>query len=261
MEGPEALSPDRIAAGLQTRIVGRRVFVYPTAASTNDLAWGFAGQSEMNGLCLFAEEQTAGRGRLGRRWISARGQSLLFSVLLIDYGGAAEALTLAVAVAVADTLRETTPVSVSIKWPNDILLNGKKACGILVEGRRAAGRPCFVIGIGLNVLQDAAFFERAGLDAASIRQETGTLVNRNKLAGKLLAALDQRLRQALSDPQTVITDWKRYNHQIGRRIDLRQGHQAYHGTCLGIDPLEGLIVQLDGGPIRFFTAAATSVIQ
>lgn len=260
MGKPETLSPDRIAKGPHARLVGHRVLVYPTAASTNDLAWSFSDRPDHSGLCVFAEEQTAGRGRQGRRWLSAKNQALLFSVLLLDCPAAAETLTLASAVAVADAIEEITSARLSIKWPNDVLLGGKKACGILTESRRLAGRPCFVIGIGLNVHQDRAFFESANLAATSLQLETGQTIDRNELAARLLNALDRRVEQTQTAPHLILTDWKRRNHQVGQRIGLCQGKQHFHGTCLGVDPAEGLIVQLDDGPIRLFAAAQTSIL-
>ena len=258
-----ALNPDQIRAGLKSPIIGRRVLVYQTAASTNDLAWSFVSQPDSHGVCVFAEQQTAGRGRLGRKWLSEKGRSLLFSVLLMECPAAAETLTLAAAVAVADCMSKLSTARVLIKWPNDVLLNDKKGCGILVESRRTQAATCYVIGIGINVSQNAGFFDRLELDqpATGLELETGKSVDRNELAARILAELDHRIQQAARDPQAVVTDWKHYNHQIGQRIALRQADKEYRGTCLDIDPLEGLIVQLDRGPIQLFTASQTTVIQ
>lgn len=258
----DPLRPDRIAVALPDRRVGRWVLVFQTLASTSDRAWNFAGKADSDGLCVFAEEQTAGRGRHGRQWLSANGQALLFSVLLNDCSSPAETLTLASAVAVADVLADTTGTRVGIKWPNDVLLNGKKVCGILVEKRTVEKRPCVVIGIGVNIRQDAAFFETAGLSgmATSVAMDTGHVPDRSELAGRLLTGLDDRLRQAQTDPRAILADWKRANHQVGSRIALRHANRTYRGTCLGVDPAEGLIVQLDNGPVRLFPAAQTSVI-
>ncbi len=258
----EPLNPDRIRQGLQTARVGRRLLVFEEVSSTNDVVWDSVGSPDADGLCVFAERQTAGRGRWGRIWHSTAGQSLLFSILLKGGELSADLLVLASAAAVAETLSALSVPSVQIKWPNDILIAGRKVCGILCESRIVRSQVWFVVGIGINVFQERRFFEqhRLGDSAVSLVLETNQPIERNGLAASLLNALDHWFSISRYAPQQVIEVWKRYNRQIGSQIRILENQREFCGTCLDIDPAEGLLVQLNHGPVRFFHAAGCTVI-
>ena len=150
---PNRLFSEEIAHKLATQVVGHRVETHWTTTSTNDLAKAEA-RRRREGTVIFAEEQTAGRGRFGHKWIAPRYSALLFSLAL--HGAlaepAAEALALAGAVAVAEALEETYKLPARIRWPNDVLIDGRKVSGVLVEnvGADEEGQ-WFVVGIGVNV--------------------------------------------------------------------------------------------------------------
>jgi BirA family biotin operon repressor/biotin-[acetyl-CoA-carboxylase] ligase len=256
------LSAERILKGSPVRQVGRRILILDSVSSTNDIAWGQAEQPDSDGLCVFAETQTAGRGRRGRTWQSGRGDSLLFSVLLRDRPLPADILTLASAVAVAESVAGQFPLHIQIKWPNDVLIEKKKICGILTESRNIRGRMCLVVGIGLNVNQSREFFLSLGLEtpATSLAIETGQETDRNALAALILNSLDHWLSVCRYAPGEVGQVWKRYNRQIGSQIRILENQQEFSGTCIDIDPAKGLVVQLNHGPIRFFRAANCTVI-
>ncbi|MCX5637437.1 MAG: biotin--[acetyl-CoA-carboxylase] ligase, partial [Planctomycetota bacterium] len=122
----DLLDVDLIKAELKTKRIGRKILVYSRTASTNDVAAEYAKNKVNDGLVVFAEEQTAGRGRAGSKWHSGRSDSILCSILLTDCTLNGELLSLSCAVAIAETIGK----SAKIKWPNDIILNGKKVAGI-----------------------------------------------------------------------------------------------------------------------------------
>lgn len=258
----EPLNPDRIREGLQTVRLGRSLLVFEEVSSTNDIVWDSVSSPDADGLCVFAERQTAGRGRRGRVWHSTPGQSLLFSILLKGGHLSADLLVLASAAAVAQTLSSLAVPSVQIKWPNDILIAGKKVCGILCESRIVHSQAWFVVGIGINVCQERRFFEQHNLavSATSLVLETDQSIERNDLAASLLNALDHWFSISRYAPQQVIEVWKRYNRQIGSQIRILENQREFCGTCLDIDPIKGLLVQLNHGPVRFFRAANSTII-
>jgi biotin-[acetyl-CoA-carboxylase] ligase BirA-like protein len=170
--------------------IGRRVMVFHRTASTNDIAWQAAGNPDNDGLLVLADEQSAGRGRLGHAWAAKAEQSILMSLLLrrtaadsLDRltlrSGLADAL--AIEHAVAALLHQQ--VHVQIKWPNDLLIDDRKLAGVLVERRGED----VVIGIGINVAQAAADFPpEVGQRAVSIYQATGNLIDRLRIAAALV---------------------------------------------------------------------------
>jgi BirA family biotin operon repressor/biotin-[acetyl-CoA-carboxylase] ligase len=187
---------------------------------------------------------------------------LLFSVLLQACPLQADILTLAAAVAVAEGLAGQFSIPIRIKWPNDVLIENRKVCGILTESRTIRGQVCFVIGIGINVNQSREFFGSLDLEtpATSLALETGQELDRNTLAALLLNSLDHWLSVCRYAPGQVGQVWKRYNRQICSQIRILENQQEFSGTCIDIDPAKGLVVQLNRGPVRFFHAANCTVI-
>jgi BirA family biotin operon repressor/biotin-[acetyl-CoA-carboxylase] ligase len=263
MERNAKLDADQIQALLSTSRVGRSLRIYESTASTNDIAWQFPSKAEHDGLCIFAEHQTAGRGRGNNRWLSCPGESLLASILRIDFPRHAELLTVAAAIAAAAAVEQAAGLRPSIKWPNDILLGGRKVCGILIEARTRGKHRDFVVGIGVNCHQADAFFDGAGLDTpgTSLDRETGRAVNRNRLAACLLNCLEEQIDLALRDGASIAERWKQYSNQLGRHVTLTFRQKTFSGTCIGIDPAQGLILQLDGGGVRSFDAAHTALVR
>ena len=251
-----SLDPDKIQANLKTRRIGRKILVYDSTSSTNDVAAQYAKNKENDGLAIFAEAQTAGRGRAGNKWESNRGQSILCSVLLADCQLNSEMLCLSCAVAAAEAVGNKA----QIKWPNDIILNGKKIGGILVESKVINGCIAGILGIGINCHQTAESFPvELRTTATSIDIETGTICDRISLAKRLLTSLDHQLRTAEKNSKKIIKKWRRRSIQLNHRITVVFNGKKFTGHCIGIDPQKGLIVQLDTGGIRMFDAAHTTI--
>jgi BirA family biotin operon repressor/biotin-[acetyl-CoA-carboxylase] ligase len=272
------LDPDKIKANLKTNRIGGKILVYNSTSSTNDIAAEYARNKQNDGLVIFAEEQTAGRGRAGNKWLGGRGDSVLCSIVLIENRINAELLSLTFAVAVAETVGRPGGSQAKIKWPNDIMLNGKKVAGILLESRSLPIADCrlpnsqsqienrkskiYVVGIGINCHQKAeSFTDELQQIATSIDAESHSVSDRVLLAKRLLSSLDHWLEVAGTDGREVIDRWRDLSVQLGHRISVLFNGNKFTGHCIGIDPEKGLILQLDTGGIRMFDAAHTSIVK
>lgn len=209
---------------LDTRHLGRSILLFDAVPSTNDLAASFAHDPDAAGTVFVAEHQSSGRGQYGRLWQARPGSSLLLSVLLFPPPELRRPviLTAWVAVAVADAIRDLTGAQVRIKWPNDLLVGGKKICGILIE--QSGG---VVVGLGLNRDQTAAEFDAAGLpDATSLGLVAGKRIDRDSALDRVLRQLDAGYDRLLNGERRELeTVWKERVGLIGQpvRIDFADG--------------------------------------
>ncbi len=295
MTTDDRLDPDRIRANLKTKRIGRSVLVYDRTASTNDIAAEYGKNPANDGLVVFAEQQTAGRGRTGARWQSRPGDSLLFSFVLIDCGISSELLSLTCAVAVAEAIGQAGGHRAAIKWPNDVMLDDRKIAGILVESRTQrtddsrrvglappidgmngtrGGKPhptgpsgsarseIRVVGIGINCHQTKDCFpDDLQETATSLDLTGGTKCQRVTVAKRVLTSLDHWLRTAERNKKQVIETWSHLSTQLHRRVALTFNGKRFTGNCIGVDPESGLILQLDRGGIRMFDAAHTHSVR
>ena len=256
------LNHDDIKSHLKTSRVGREVLVYASTASTNDAAWHYASNKKNDGLAIFAEQQSAGRGRGGNKWISHKSQSILCSTLLLNETSQPEMLTLAVAVAVAEAIGRCGSKQAQIKWPNDILIGGKKVAGILVESKSSKGHFNYVIGIGINCHQKKdSFPPELRQTATSIDIESKIVCDRISLAKRLLVSLDEWLGETQKNSVAILDRWYELSAQLGHHVTLQYNRRSFTGRVLGIDPQEGLIVQLENGGVRIFSASHTVMVR
>ena len=270
--GPaDRLCPDQIEHTLATRWIGRRIAVWSRVASTNDLA-ARAGTSASNGgLVVLAEEQTAGRGRRGRSWTAPPRSSILMSVLLFPPPHLASAvpesafgcawLTVLGAVATAEVVSAWTGRDATIKWPNDVRVDGRKIAGILVERASPPGRPAadgsagepacgVVIGIGLNVNLDRdAFPSDLRVRATSLRIERdGTTVDRSEVARDLIRRLDHWYDASLSFGCEILNaSWRARSEHFGRIVRVATPSGPRAGRLVDLDVRNGLTLALEGG--------------
>lgn len=263
MENIERLDIDLIREELAGEAKDSKLLVYNSTASTNEVAWQYASDKENNALVVFAEEQTAGKGRMGNKWLSPPAKSILCSILIFDLPIGAELLAITAAVATARAITQSTKTIAKIKWPNDIILNGKKVAGILLESRVIDNQTVYVVGIGINCAQPTAFFENKKLQmpATSIEIETASSIDRNKLAANLINAFNEQLKNAAARPDNIIDAWQSLSTQLGRRITVKYDKKYFSGNCIGVDPVEGLILQLEKGSVRMFHAAQTRIVK
>jgi BirA family biotin operon repressor/biotin-[acetyl-CoA-carboxylase] ligase len=254
-----------IARGLDAKIVGRQVAVLDRVPSTNDAAWQEALSGAPEGTVIFAEEQTAGRGRMGRRWFSPPRSGLLFSIVLRPQLEVQQSslLTVLSAVAVAEALQERLGLPARIRWPNDITIRDRKVAGILVEGRSLATGSAFVLGIGVNVRGRARDFPPELRErATSLAAETRAALERNGLARDLLASLDRwygDLRRG--EYGHIARRWRRISSTLGERVVLFENGREFRGRVLDLSLEDGLIVRLDEGVTRIFHPATVTLRQ
>lgn len=235
---PDALSIASIASALGPLAVRFDVDVLPECTSTNTVLLERAGQGAPAGTVVVAERQTAGRGRLGRAWISAAGDSLTFSLLWrLPAGRAPSGLSLAVGVGIAEALRGLGVEGIALKWPNDILLDGRKLGGILVEMTSSS----IAIGVGLNLRLPADLPDDVRATAAAL----GTEIEANLLLGRLLAALHHVLEEFGAHGFAALRDrWQALNAHAGVPVRLLAGvAEAQEGVCAGIDVDGALLLE------------------
>jgi BirA family transcriptional regulator, biotin operon repressor / biotin---[acetyl-CoA-carboxylase] ligase len=256
------LDPDKIKANLKTRRIGSNVIVYASTSSTNDVAAQYAKNKNNDGLVVLAEEQVRGRGRSGNKWVAGYGDSVICSILLTDCAVNAELLSLTIAVATAEAIGKCAKAEAKIKWPNDIILNNKKVAGILAESKKTGKHTAYIIGIGINCHQSKQNFPaELRKIATSIDIETGGQIDRISLIKRLLTSIQNWLEIAEQNKEEIIEHWQRLSTQLGQRVSLIYNKKKFAGNCIGIDPENGLVLQLDTGGIRMFQAAQTTIAK
>src|SRR5262245_26096894 len=197
---------------LEARRIGRQIDVYDSLESTNTHALSLAGDPANDGRVIVAREQTAGRGQYGRAWSAPGDSSVLMSVLVFPPSELRRPvlLTAWAAVSVCEVIARILHRPAKIKWPNDVLLGGKKLCGILIEQRTCGDELATVVGIGLNVNQSHEWFEQAGLpEAASLACFTNDVPDCVEVARRLIRQLDDEYDRLLAaDLATLEARWK-----------------------------------------------------
>ena len=248
----DGLSAAGIRRGLATRRLGRRIEVYPELASTNRTARAMAEAGEPEGAVVIAEAQTRGQGRLGRTWVSPPNLNLYISFILRPQLAPEESvkITLLTAVALAETLKDRARVALRIKWPNDILLGGRKVAGVLSELACEPGRTLFVIvGIGVNLnfpraLMPAEIRERA----TSLMEEGGAPVDRTEVTRSLVRHLENRYIEFEEHGFTSIARcWNDHARMEGRPVVARTPDGERAGRVRGLDDNGFLVLDCDGG--------------
>jgi len=246
---------DRLQEGLRTKRLGHSVLFSREVGSTNDLAKELAKHSAEEGTVVIAETQTAGRGRLGREWLSPSG-GLWFSVILRPKLRPAEAvkLTFVAGLAVAEVLREMYGLRSETKWPNDVLVNRRKICGILTEMNTTGENVNFVVvGIGVNAKFDVekVFPESLRRVATSVENELGRKVRLEELFRALLERLENIYDLYIGKGFTpVLEEWKNYASFLGYQVEVTSATEKLSGLALDIDYEGALILKLKDGTIK-----------
>jgi BirA family transcriptional regulator, biotin operon repressor / biotin---[acetyl-CoA-carboxylase] ligase len=227
---------------LDTSCIGRRVLVFDRLDSTNNFAQAYADDPANDGLVVLADEQTAGRGQHGRTWTCPGGAGVLMSVLIFPPAALQRAaiLTAWAAVSVCELIRQTTGLEANIKWPNDVLISGRKVCGILIEQTRGA-----VVGIGLNVNQPAKYFEASGLtEGTSLAAVARRQYVCRDIARQLIETMDVEYgRLCQGDVGTLEAKWQQRFGLLGRRVEIATATQVFSGLLRSL-AFEGLAIEL-----------------
>jgi BirA family biotin operon repressor/biotin-[acetyl-CoA-carboxylase] ligase len=262
---PDALLADDLLARLgKTRLVGRDIHVFQETTSTNDVIEKLARDGVREGVVVFAESQTRGRGRLGRKWVSPARKGLWFSILLRPNLRPQETtqLTVASATALRRAIFQQTRLPVEIKWPNDILINGKKVAGILTEMSAELDRVRHVIpGIGIDVNQDASEFpSELRKIATSLKIEAGEAISRAALATRVLQELDKDYFRACTGKFSEIAEeWVEHCGTIGKDVTVRIGDRAVRGCAESLDDDGALILRTEHGRLQRITGGDVTI--
>lgn len=248
---PDKLLPEEVSYGLNTKIIGKKIFYYDIVASTMDIAFDLGLKGAPEGTVVFTESQSQGRGRLGRSWASPKEKGIYLSLLLRPEFLPQEApkITLMAAVAICEAVKKVTGLSVLIKWPNDILFGGKKLAGILTELDAEADKIKFInIGIGINVNTQKPFLPP---EAISLADALGRVVARVELAKEILCALERNYFILKKDGFAQIAQiWRAHSAILGRRIEIRSQSRVISGEAQDIDADGALLVRQDSGFIE-----------
>lgn len=251
----DRFTPKDIVETIQSRWLGRIVCFLREVDSTNDLLVKLAEQAVPQGTVVVADFQTAGKGRQGRTWSAPPQTGLLFSYLIylgLDTQNI-PLITLAAAVGTARGLHRLTGIRPGIKWPNDIIVNGKKICGILAESRLGHDLNGWVIvGIGINVhIQDHEWPEDLRTTAASIFQLTDKRFTRNEVFKAVCEENEKELEVFFAgDTPRVIQNWKEYSVTLGEDVDVFLPTEILRGNACGITSSGGLMIREENGTVR-----------
>jgi BirA family biotin operon repressor/biotin-[acetyl-CoA-carboxylase] ligase len=235
--------------------VGRSIRVFERTTSTNDVAARLAADGVAEGMVVFAESQTKGRGRLGRKWISPPRKGLWFSVLLRPdlAPQMATQLTVAAATALARAITAQARISCAIKWPNDIVIGDKKVAGILTELSAELDHiKDVILGIGVDVNIEANEFPaELRKTATSLKNETGQTIERAALAVAILRELDdsyEKIRQGKFE--AVAEEWQALCATIGRQVVIRTGERVIQGRAESLDGDGALLLRTQHGHLE-----------
>ncbi len=262
---PDALHGDDLISRLgRVEIVGREVRVFRETESTNDIVDRLARDGGTEGIAVFAESQTKGRGRLGRRWMSPPYKGLWFSVLLRPDCAplAVTQLTIATAVALVRAIESETGIRADIKWPNDILIRERKVAGILTELSAEVDHvKHVVIGIGMDVnLAADEFPEELKPIATSLSQEKGASIDRPALAATILRELDRGYAAVRAGAFTAIREaWEARCSTLGRQVSILVGSRRLTGRVESLDEDGTLLLRTEHGRIERVTGGDVSV--
>lgn len=247
----DILSLKEITRNLKTKIIGKKIYFFKKIPSTNIFAKQLVKDNIEEGTVVVADVQTHGRGRKKRSWYSPTG-GLWFSVILYPNIPTKRGMliTMASSISVAQAFKEISGINAEVKWPNDLLLNEKKVCGILTEIDAEIDKINYiVVGIGINVNNDI----NKGLKetAISLKQEAGSEISRVKLLRAILQHLDLNYNKLiLGNFDSIREEWLSYSSIIGREIQVEDEKSVTTGKVIDIDDSGYIILKTDSGIIR-----------
>lgn len=251
---------------LTGRVIGREVHLLAEVVSTNDYAFKLGVEGAPEGTVVIAETQTKGRGRMNRVWQSPPGKNLYTSIVLRPKiePAVAPQITLVAGVAVAETLNAFCPGRAFIKWPNDVLIGGRKVCGILTEMKTSAGGIDFVIvGIGINInIRESEFDESIRGISTSMREAAGSAVSRLDLTVELYKRLEILYIQFIADGFAAIRrQWLDRTDMVGKKIRVAFEEDIKVGTVAGIDHDGALLLTDEKGATARIIAGDASIMK
>jgi BirA family biotin operon repressor/biotin-[acetyl-CoA-carboxylase] ligase len=239
---------------LKTRFVGHQTLYYPVTSSTQDIAMQAVKDGAREGTIAIADHQTAGRGRLGRKWLSSPDNSIMVSIILYPDIEHLRQLNMVAALAVAQSIEKLTRLKPVLKWPNDVLLEGKKVSGALIEsdiqGERVGSA---IVGIGLNVNLDTSSLAEISDTATSLKEMLGREVPRAAILEGLLCEFEE-VYQELRHGQPVIKEWQRRLQTLGKEVLVKRGNEVWEGYAESVDKDGNLLLRRPDGTLSTIIA-------
>jgi BirA family biotin operon repressor/biotin-[acetyl-CoA-carboxylase] ligase len=249
---PDLLSAAELQARLDTRWMGRALEIHEEIGSTNTRAVTLARAGAAGGTAVLAEYQTEGRGRLGRRWHSPAGSALLMSIILRPHVAPQQAhrVMMVCSMAAIDAIEQTCGLCAQVKWPNDIVIGGKKLGGMLAEmGLRDGVLDYVVVGLGLNVNLDPAAVPEAMTPPTSLQAELGHTVSRLDLLVALLRAMED-LCDRMAGGWSPHELWRRSLVTLGQRVQAGTPEEVIEGWAEDVDADGALLLRVADGSLR-----------
>jgi BirA family biotin operon repressor/biotin-[acetyl-CoA-carboxylase] ligase len=269
LAAPDELNAFEISYELGTRSIGKKIIFFEEIDSTNNRARLLAEEGAEDGTVVVALHQTAGKGRMGRTWDSATGKGIYLSVILKPDSSPAEMqkITIATATAVVSAIKKLTGMPALIKWPNDIILQGKKVCGILTEMNTELVRINYIIpGIGINYSQKRGDFPEELQDKAISLTEYAGQNNMEFNCSKLdivrsfLKELDNLYFALLSgDSSEIVAMWKKNSATLGKEVKIIHKDKELEGTAIDITDEGLLVVRFKDGRVEEISSGEVSV--
>ena len=254
---PDLLLPAEVKHNLKTTFIGKQVHYYERTGSTNDAALDLSGRSCEEGTIVIAEEQTKGRGRLGRSWYSPYGLGIYLSVVLRPAGVPpiySPVFTMLSALAVADTVKSISGITPVIKWPNDVLVGGRKVSGILVQMKADPDKiDHLVVGIGVNLNQDKRDFpQEITVSATSLKACTGVKADRMKFLCRLLETFENYyiVVRDRNDYQAIKDEWLKLSGILGKEVAIRTLDGLIEGKVVDVSLTGSLDVECKDGTMK-----------
>jgi BirA family biotin operon repressor/biotin-[acetyl-CoA-carboxylase] ligase len=237
------ISPISALRGSNTRLIGWNILYFPSLSSTMDMARRMAKEGMEEGTIVLASQQTSGRGRLGREWLSFPDSSILLSIIFRPKVPQLPQLNMVAGLATVHSIEKASGLKALLKWPNDVLLNGKKVCGILMENIFEGGElKAAIVGIGLNVRLDTSRFGAISATATSLSKELGREASPWEILPFLLKELERSYRELQGGGSMLIYEkWLACVETLGKVVRVKSGDSVEEGYAESID-LDGSII-------------------
>ena len=240
------LNLDRVEERLKTSVIGRRLIYLTSTPSTQDVARREAEDGATEGTVVIAEEQSAGRGRLGRSWVSPSGRNVYLTLILRPDLSRLRTLGMAAPLSVLRAVKSVTGLEPALKWPNDVLLSGRKLAGVLIDSELSGGEVKYALtGIGVNVNFDVDESSDVAAIATSVKREFGRAVSREDLLAALLNEFEHLYFS--TRPTAIRAAWRDRLETLGREVTVTFRGVAHEGVAEDITPEGSLILRAADG--------------
>ena len=260
---PDTVAEEEVASRLRTERMGRQIRYFSRIDSTNQYAKRIAEEGASDGTLIIADEQTAGKGRSGRTWVTPPSEAIAFTLLLRPKlsPDRISMVTLVMGLAVVNAVNDLYDVNAGIKWPNDVVIGGRKLCGILTEMSAEVRQVNhIVIGVGINA-NLTSFPEEIKEIATSLKLELGHAVNRAELIARVMTEFERLYAgfEAQGDLGPVVQEYNELCLNTGNKVRVLDPNGEYNGTSRGINSLGELLVETEDGQMREVYAGEVSV--